>query len=96
VTKVTFRHFSLTEICDENIQSPEISYNEKEYQHSRPHRQVIAAVVIAILYFTHQIEGTAATVLGIAAIIIAATALINFCPLYRLFGISTRKKTAQS
>ena len=42
VTKVTFRQFSLMEICDENIQSPEISDNEKEYQHDRRRSQVIA------------------------------------------------------
>ena len=58
--------------------------------------RLLLAAVIAILYFNHQIEGTVAIVLGIAAIIIAATALINFCPIYRLIGISTRKKTAQS
>jgi hypothetical protein len=56
----------------------------------------LLAAVIAFLYFTYQFEGTAAVILGIAAIIIAATALIGFCPIYRLLGFSTRKKTAQS
>jgi len=57
--------------------------------------RLILALIIGVLYFTYQIQGTAAIVLGIAAIIIAATALVGFCPLYRLLGILTRK-TAQS
>ena len=58
--------------------------------------RLILALIIGVLYFTYQIQGTAAIVLGIAAIIIAATAFIGFCPLYLLLGISTRKETAQS
>ena len=57
--------------------------------------RLILALIIGVLYFTYQIQGTAAIVLGITALIIAATALVGFCPLYRLLGISTRK-TAQS
>jgi len=56
--------------------------------------RLLIAGVIAVLYFTHIIEGTLGNVLGIAAIIIAATALINFCPIYRALGISTNKKHA--
>lgn len=53
--------------------------------------RLLIAAVVAILYFTHQIQGTLAVILGIAAIIIAATALINFCPIYYILGISTKK-----
>lgn len=54
--------------------------------------RILAAVVIAILYFTHVISGTAAIVLGIIAIIFIATSFISFCPLYLPFNINTCKK----
>ncbi len=55
--------------------------------------RILGAVVIAILYFTNQISGTAAIILGVLAIIFAATSFISFCPLYFPFGISTTKKS---
>ncbi|MBS1599398.1 MAG: DUF2892 domain-containing protein [Bacteroidetes bacterium] len=55
--------------------------------------RLVFAAAIAILYFTNTISGTLAAVLGIAALILAATALINFCPIYSVLGISTRKKS---
>ena len=51
-------------------------------------RMLIAAVVAA-LYFTNVIGGTLAIILGVVAIIFTLTSLVSFCPLYRLFGIST-------
>jgi hypothetical protein len=50
------------------------------------------AVIIAILYFTDQITGLAAIILGIIAIVFLLTSLFARCPLYIPFGISTRKK----
>ena len=47
------------------------------------------ATLIAVLYFTNVIEGTLAIVLGIAAVIFAATSFVNFCPLYSMLGINT-------
>jgi hypothetical protein len=55
--------------------------------------RIIFALVIGILYFTKAIEGTAALVLGILAIVFLATSLISFCPLYVPFGFNTCKKT---
>jgi len=55
--------------------------------------RLIVAAVIAVLYFTKQINGTIAIVLGILAIIFIVTSLIGFCPLYVPFRISTKKKT---
>lgn len=52
----------------------------------------IVAAVIAILYFTHIINGTVAIVLGIIAIVFALTSLISFCPLYVPLGINTCKR----
>lgn len=56
--------------------------------------RILLAAVIGILYFTHLISGTTAIVLGVLAIVFIATSLMNFCPLYLPFGISTRKKTS--
>ena len=54
--------------------------------------RIVLAVVVAILCFTGQITGTAATVLGIFAIIFLITSTVGFCPLYVPFKISTKKK----
>jgi hypothetical protein len=50
-------------------------------------------VLIAILYFTEVISGTWAIILGVVAVVFLVTSLIGFCPLYLLFGLSTRKKS---
>jgi len=55
--------------------------------------RVILAAVIAVLYFTGVLSGTWAIVLGILAVILLITGLIGFCPLYKLLGISTLKKS---
>jgi len=54
--------------------------------------RILAAVVIAVVYFTHQISGTAAIILLILAGVFILTSFLGFCPLYLPFGISTRKK----
>jgi small-conductance mechanosensitive channel len=54
--------------------------------------RIILAAVVAVLFFTKQITGTAAIILGILAIIFILTSLVGFCPLYVPFKISTKKK----
>jgi hypothetical protein len=54
--------------------------------------RVIAALIIAILYFTDQVTGTIAVVLGILAVIFLLTSIIGFCPLYAPFKFSTKKE----
>jgi len=54
--------------------------------------RIAAAVVVAVLFFTGQISGTAAIVLGILAIVFIGTSLIGTCPLYIPFKIDTRGK----
>lgn len=54
--------------------------------------RTILAIVVVFLYFTDQITGTAAIVLGILAIIFLLTSFVGFCPLYVPFKLSTRKK----
>lgn len=54
----------------------------------------VLAVVVAVLYFSHQLSPVAGIVLGILAIVFLATAVVGLCPLYLLFGISTKKRSA--
>jgi len=55
--------------------------------------RLLFAVVVAVLFITGKISGTTAVVTGIAAFVLALTALFDFCPIYYALGISTRKKT---
>ena len=50
------------------------------------------AAVVAILYFTGEISGVTALVLGVFALIFLVTSAMSFCPLYAPFNISTEKK----
>lgn len=52
----------------------------------------IAAIIIALLYFTGVITGALGVVLLVLAAVFVATSFISFCPLYTLFGIRTNKK----
>jgi hypothetical protein len=54
--------------------------------------RIVIAVVIAALYFTGNLSGLTATVLGIFAIIFIITSTVGFCPLYTVIGLSTCKK----
>jgi predicted PurR-regulated permease PerM len=54
--------------------------------------RIIAAVVIAILYFGGQISGVTGTVLGVIALILLLTSLVRYCPLYVPLKIATIKK----
>ena len=54
--------------------------------------RIILAVLVAILYFTDQISGTAAIILGIFAVAFLLTSFVSFCPLYAPFKFSTIKK----
>ena len=51
--------------------------------------RLLAAAVIAILYFTNAITGTAAVILLIIAGVFVLTSIKGFCPLYSVFKIST-------
>lgn len=54
--------------------------------------RILAAVAIAVLYFTGMISGTVAIVLGVLAVVFVATSCVGSCGLYTPFGISTRKE----
>jgi hypothetical protein len=54
--------------------------------------RIIAAIAIAILYFSGVITGLIGLVLLVLALVFALTSMLSFCPLYVPFGISTCKK----
>ena len=54
--------------------------------------RVLAVVVIAILYITNQISGTATIILGLVAAVFLLTSMAAFCPLYLPLKLSTIKK----
>jgi hypothetical protein len=54
--------------------------------------RLLIAVVISILFLTEIISGTLGIILVSISAILLITSLINFCPLYALFGISTCAK----
>lgn len=53
--------------------------------------RILVAIVIVVLYFAQVISGTIAILLLILAGIFVVTSFVSFCPLYKPFGISTRK-----
>lgn len=54
--------------------------------------RLIVAAIIIFLYLNDTIVGTTGIVLVIIAVVFALTSFISFCPLYTLFGLSTKKK----
>ncbi len=54
--------------------------------------RVFVAVVIGVLFFTDQITGLAAIILGIFAVVFLLTSAMGFCPLYLPLKLSTIKK----
>jgi uncharacterized membrane protein required for colicin V production len=51
--------------------------------------RLIVAAVIAILILIGVLRGAWAWILGIVAVLLALTSAISFCPVYKVFGIST-------
>ena len=52
----------------------------------------LIAITVAVLYFTNVITGTLGIILLIVGIL-AATALINFCPIWAAFGVKTTPRS---
>ncbi|QBR12578.1 DUF2892 domain-containing protein [Sphingobacterium sp. CZ-2] len=53
--------------------------------------RISIAFIIAILYYLDIISGTLAIILLLIAGIFILTSAVGVCPIYSLFGISTRK-----
>lgn len=51
--------------------------------------RLIGAIVLAALVITNTFVGTAAVIAGVAAVVLAVTAFVRFCPAYRLLGMTT-------
>jgi hypothetical protein len=49
-------------------------------------------VFFAVLYFTNTVTGTLGLVLFIAGIVLLATSLINWCPIYAVLGLNSCKR----
>jgi hypothetical protein len=56
----------------------------------------LVALAIIALYYTNQISGTVAIVLLVIAGIFIITSFISVCPIYLMFGLSTKNKKAQA
>ena len=54
--------------------------------------RVIIAVILSVFYFANIVTGTLGIVLLAASIILLLTSVINFCPIYYILGISTKKE----
>lgn len=54
--------------------------------------RVLIGILIAVLYYLDIISGMTAIIILAFGIILLITSLINFCPLYTLFGINTCKR----
>jgi len=51
--------------------------------------RIIISVIIGTLYFTNILTGTLGLVLLVLSVIFVLTSVINFCPIYSIFGIRT-------
>ena len=58
--------------------------------------RILAALAITVLYFTGNVSGPAAVVLGVVALIFVVSSAVGFCPSYVPFGISTRRHSSES
>ena len=54
--------------------------------------RIILAIVFAMLYITKMVEGTLGIILLVVGGVLLLTSIINFCPLYAIFGWSSGKK----
>ena len=53
--------------------------------------RVFVALVVAILYFTNQISGGVAAVLGVIAVAFVMTSSAGFCPVYASLRFFAKK-----
>ena len=53
--------------------------------------RIVVAIIVSALYITETVTGVLGMVLLVAGGIFLATSLVNFCPLYTIFGMSTCK-----
>ena len=54
--------------------------------------RVLVAVLLGILIFAGQVVGVTAIILGVVTLVLLATSVVGFCPLYVPMKHSTRRK----
>ena len=54
--------------------------------------RILLAVAVALLWWSGQISGTLAIVLGVFAGVFVLKSMVSFCPLYAPLGLSTCKR----
>ena len=54
--------------------------------------RIILAITFGVLIYTGKVNGTIAMVLGVLGVVFLVTSIIQLCPLYLPFGLSTCKK----
>lgn len=53
--------------------------------------RILSGIVVFGLIYTETLTGTLAWVLGGASLVLAVTGLVSWCPIYAIFGMSSRK-----
>ena len=51
--------------------------------------RVLLAMIFSILYLTNTVTGTFGLILLVLGVVFLFTAITSFCPIYRIFGLST-------
>ena len=58
--------------------------------------RVLIAALFAALYFTGTVTGVLGIILLVIGGIFLLTSIFGFCPIYRIFGIKTKKQESQA
>ncbi|ROL60454.1 DUF2892 domain-containing protein [Bacteroidetes/Chlorobi group bacterium ChocPot_Mid] len=56
--------------------------------------RIVVALLIIVLFFAKILSGTVAIILLVISLIFILTSIVGFCPLYRIFGLTTCKTKA--
>ena len=54
--------------------------------------RIVIGIVAAVLYFNGTLTGTLGIVVLVVGIVLFLTALVKFCPIYRVLGLSSCRK----
>lgn len=54
--------------------------------------RIFIAIVCSVLFITGTVSGTVGYIVLAVGAIMLGTAMLNFCPLYRIFGLNTCRR----
>lgn len=57
--------------------------------------RMLLVITVIILFIADQVSGIGAVILGFLAVVFIITSFVGKCPLYALFGLSTKSKDAE-